>query len=257
VPTVLLVRHGRTTANASGVLAGWTPGVGLDDTGRAQAQALAARMAVLPVASVVTSPLQRCVETSAALVAVAGPDAAARPEPVVDERLGECRYGDWTGKELKVLAKEPLWAVVQAHPSAVTFPGPEGESMLTMQHRAVEAIRAHDARVAAEHGPDAVWVAVSHGDVIKSIVADALGMHLDAFQRIQVDPCSVSAVRYTPLRPFSLRVNDTGGDLSGLRPPPAKKRRAARKGSRTTAADLAAASDAAVGGGDSNDNGNG
>ena len=246
MPTVLLVRHGRTTANAGGVLAGWTPGVGLDDTGRTQAQALATRLAVLPVVAFVTSPLQRCVETTSALVAVAGPDGAARPEPVVDERLGECRYGDWTGKELKVLAKDPLWAVVQAHPSAVTFPGPDGESMLAMQNRAIEAVRAHDARVAAEHGPDAAWVAVSHGDVIKAVVADALGMHLDAFQRIAVDPCSVSAVRYTPLRPFALRVNDSGGDLSPLRPAPAKKR---RRTTKRTAADLAAASDAAVGGG--------
>ena len=246
MPTVLLVRHGRTTANAGGVLAGWTPGVGLDDTGRGQAQALAARLAVLPVVAFVTSPLQRCVETTAALVAVPGPDGATRPEPVQDERLGECRYGDWTGKELKVLAKDPLWAVVQAHPSAVTFPGPDGESMLGMQNRAIEAVRAHDARVAAEHGPDAVWVAVSHGDVIKAVVADALGMHLDAFQRIAVDPCSVSAVRYTPLRPFALRVNDSGGDLSPLRPPPPKKR---RRGTKQSAAALAAASDAAVGGG--------
>lgn len=249
MPTVLLVRHGRTTANASGVLAGWTPGVGLDDTGQAQAAALAARLAVLPVVAFVTSPLQRCVETTSALVAVPGPDGAVRPAPAVDERLGECRYGDWTGKELKVLAKEPLWAVVQAHPSAVTFPGPDGESMLGMQNRAIEAVRAHDARVAAEHGPDAVWVAVSHGDVIKAVVADALGMHLDAFQRLAVDPCSVSAIRYTPLRPFALRVNDSGGDLSPLRPAPPKKRRRTTRSSKQTAADLAAASDAAVGGG--------
>ncbi len=254
MPTVLLVRHGRTTANASGVLAGWTPGVGLDDTGRGQAKALAERMAVLPVASVVTSPLQRCVETASALVAVAGPDGATRPEPVVEDRIGECRYGDWTGRELKTLAKEPLWRVVQAHPSAVTFPGTEGESMLTMQNRAVEAVRDHDARVAAEHGDGAVWVAVSHGDVIKAVLADALGMHLDAFQRIVVDPCSVSVVRYTPVRPFAVRVNDIGGDLSGLRPPPPRRRRTTRRAPRGSAGrDLAAASDAVVGGGAGND----
>jgi probable phosphomutase (TIGR03848 family) len=226
VPTVLLVRHGRTAANASGTLAGWTPGIGLDDTGRAQAQALAARLAPVPVAALVTSPLQRCRETADALRAVPGPKAAARPEPVVDDRLGEAHYGDWTNRPLKELAKDPLWRVVQAHPSAVTFPGEGGESMLGMQLRAVEAVRAHDAAVAKEHGDDAVWVAVSHGDVIKSVLADALGMHLDAFQRIVVDPCSVSVVRYTPLRPFAVRVNDTGGDLGGLVPPkPARRRR--------------------------------
>ena len=107
----------------------------------------------------------------------------------------------------------------------MTFPGELGESMLAMQLRAVEAVREHDAAVAKAHGDGAVWVAVSHGDVIKSVLADALGMHLDAFQRIVVDPCSVSVIRYTPLRPFALRVNDTGGDLSGLVPPPRSRRR--------------------------------
>jgi probable phosphomutase (TIGR03848 family) len=245
VPTVLLVRHGRTTANASGTLAGWTPGVGLDDTGRGQAQALAERLAPVPLAALVTSPLQRCRETADALLAVPGPGAAPRPEPLVDDRLGEARYGDWTGRSLKDLAKEPLWRVVQAHPSGVTFPGEQGESMLGMQLRAVEAVREHDAAVARTHGDEAIWVAVSHGDVIKSVLADALGMHLDAFQRIVVDPCSVSVVRYTPLRPFALRVNDTGGDLSGLVAPKASRRRrraAVRRGASEEA------SDAVVGG---------
>jgi probable phosphomutase (TIGR03848 family) len=239
VPTVLLVRHGRTTANASGTLAGWTPGIGLDEVGRGQAQALASRLAPVPVAAVVTSPLQRCRETLAELVAVPGPKGAARPSPLVDDRLGEARYGDWTGRPLKDLAKEPLWRVVQAHPSAVTFPGEHGESMLAMQLRAVEAVREHDAAVAREHGDDAVWLAVSHGDIIKSLLADALGMHFDAFQRIVVDPCSVSVVRYTPLRPFALRMNDTGGDLSALVPPKRPRRR------RTP---VTVSSDAVVGG---------
>ena len=225
VPTVLLIRHGRTAANASGTLAGWTPGIGLDDTGRAQAQALAERLAEVPFAALVTSPLQRCRETTEALRSVPGPRKMARPAAVVEDRLGEAHYGDWTGRPLKELAKDPLWRVVQAHPSAVTFPGDEGESMLGMQLRAVEAVRHHDALVAKEHGDDAVWVAVSHGDVIKSLLADALGMHLDAFQRIVVDPCSVSVVRYTPLRPFALRVNGAGGDLAGLVPAPRARRR--------------------------------
>src|SRR3954470_16173511 len=241
VPTVLLVRHGRTTANASGTLAGWTPGIGLDEVGRAQAHALAERLATVPLAAVVTSPLQRCQETVSELVGVPGPKGAPRPAPLIDDRLGEARYGDWTGRPLKELAKEPLWRVVQAHPSAVTFPGEHGESMLGMQLRAVESVREHDAAVARKHGDEAVWVAVSHGDVIKSVLADALGMHLDAFQRIVVDPCSVSVVRYTPLRPFALRVNDTGGDLAGFVPPKRPRRR------RTTAPSPAA-SDAVVGG---------
>lgn len=236
MPTVLLVRHGRSTANTDGVLAGWTPGVGLDDTGRAQAEAMARRVRAVPLAACVSSPLQRCRETAEILLG-ARPDGQ-RPPLATDDRLGECRYGDWTGRALKELAKEKLWRVVQAHPSAVTFPGAQGESMTAMQHRALSAVREHDAAVAAEHGDDAVWAAVSHGDVIKAVLADALGAHLDSFQRIVVDPAGVSVVRYTALRPFVVRLNDTGGDLSGLAPRRGRRRRRART-----------SSDAAVGGG--------
>jgi probable phosphomutase (TIGR03848 family) len=225
VTTLLLVRHGLTEANKGGLLAGWTEGVHLADRGREQAAALALRLAPVPLAAVVSSPLERCQETAEALV-------TDRDVPVEsDDRLGECHYGDWTGQELKKLVKEPMWRVVQAHPSAATFPG--GESIRDTQLRAVDAVRAHNARL----GADATWVAVSHGDVIKAVLADALGMHLDMFQRIQVDPCSVSVVRYTDLRPFVVRMNDTGGGVDDLVPP--KRRRRARKQS----------SDAVVGGG--------
>lgn len=214
MPTVILVRHGRSTANAEGVLAGWSPGVALDETGRAQATALAARLAALPLAAVVSSPLQRCQET-------VGPLLATRPElPLhTDERVGECHYGDWTGRKIGELADEPLWATVQRHPSAAVFPGAEGESLRAMQARAVDAVRDWNERIQAEHGPDALYVVCSHGDVIKALAADALGLHLDLFQRIGTDPCSVTVVRYTPHRPFLLRLGDTG-DLTGLIPPP-------------------------------------
>jgi probable phosphomutase (TIGR03848 family) len=224
--TVLLVRHGLTDANTGGILAGWTPGVHLAEKGKEQATALAARLAEVPVVGIVSSPLERCQETAAAIVA--GRDANTIE---TDDRLGECRYGDWQGQSLKVLAKDPLWKVVQAHPSAVRFPG--GESMPEMQTRAIEAIRAHN----KTFGDDATWIAVSHGDVIKAILADALGMHLDAFQRIQVDPCSLSVVRYTELRPFVLRMNDKGSPVSDLIPP------------KKTARKRKASSDAPVGGG--------
>lgn len=237
--TLLLVRHGRTTANTGGVLAGWTPGVGLDDTGKAQAEVLARRLAAVPLARAVVSPLQRCQETTGLLLAGRSPEVPR----VTDDRLGECRYGDWEGRSLTELAREPMWKIVQGHPSAAVFPG--GEALRDTQARAVAAIRDHDARVEAEHGPDAIWLACSHGDVIKSITADALGMHLDSFQRIVIDPCSVTVLRYTPLRPFAVRVNDTGGELAGLVPPRRRRRRPARAG----AAGSAAASDAAVGGG--------
>jgi len=229
VATVLLVRHG-LTAMTGPVLAGHTPGVHLDERGRAQAEAMAARLVPVPLAAAVTSPLERCVETAQAVLA--GRSLVSSIEP----RLVEVRYGDWTGKPLKDLTKQPLWRVVQAHPSAAVFPGAEGEALAGAQSRAVSAVREWDARIAASAGPDAVWLACSHGDIIKAVLADALGLHLDLFQRIVVDPCSVSVVRYTDTRPFVLRVNDTGGDVAALLPP---KRRRRRK----------PAADAAVGGG--------
>jgi probable phosphomutase (TIGR03848 family) len=214
VATVLLLRHGRTTANADGGLAGRRP-VELDDVGRAQSAAVRERLRGLPLAGVVTSPLVRCRQT----VELALPEASA----AVEDRLTECGYGSWEGRPLKSLAKEPLWKIVQQHPSAVVFPG--GEAMAAMSARAVAAVRDWDARIQAEHGPDAIWLACSHGDVIKAIVADAVGVHLDSFQRIVADPASLTVIRYTPGRPFLVRLNDTGGDLSGLVAPPRKRRR--------------------------------
>ncbi|MEU3291007.1 histidine phosphatase family protein [Streptomyces longwoodensis] len=216
MPTLILVRHGRSTANTSAVLAGRTPGVALDERGLEQAAALPGRLADLPIAEVVTSPLQRCRETLQPLL-------DARPGlPVhTEDRINECDYGDWSGRKLAELTDEPLMQVVQAHPSAAAFPG--GESMRTMQSRAAEAVREWNARVERDHGPDAVYLMCSHGDIIKSLVAEALGLHLDLFQRISVEPCSVTVIRYTRLRPFLVRLGDTG-DFASLVPreePPA------------------------------------
>ncbi|GAA4523585.1 histidine phosphatase family protein [Brachybacterium paraconglomeratum] len=208
--TVLLVRHGRTTANATGLLAGRTPGVFLDDHGRDQAALTGARIAAVPVVGVVSSPLERCAETARAIV----DRQKGAPTSSVDPELTECDYGQWQGRQLGDLASEDLWRVVQSHPSAVVFPG--GESMAGMQARSVAAIRRHDAAVEAEHGPGAVWVAVSHGDIIKSILADALGMHLDLFQRLEVGPASVSIVSYGASRPRVGATNTDSGDLSWL-----------------------------------------
>ena len=231
--TVILLRHGRTTSNAGGTLAGHQP-TELDDAGRAQAVAAGARLSAAGIVPtlVLSSPLIRCRQTI---------DAAMPGATVVDEPgLMECDYGDWSGQALKTLAKDPLWKVVQAHPSAVVFPG--GEAMAAMSTRAVAAIRAADARATAVAGDGAIVLACSHGDVIKAIVADALGMHLDLFQRISVDPGSITVIRYTPLRPFLIRVNDVGSDLSGLKPP--------KKGRRKRVS-----SDAAVGGGAGDESG--
>jgi probable phosphomutase (TIGR03848 family) len=234
--TLILVRHGRTTANASGTLAGRLPGVLLDEVGRDQAAATAARLGAVPLAALVSSPLERCRETARAIAGAQGAKLRIQSE----KRLTECDYGSWQGGSLKELAKEDLWKKVQQQPSAARFP--EGESLREMSDRAVAAVRQRDEAIEAEHGPGAVWAVVSHGDVIKSILADAVGSHLDQFQRIVVDPASVSIVRFTAARPFVLTVNSHAGDLSWLAP-------TTQDGARDGDAAEAAAGDAALGGG--------
>ena len=211
VVTVVLVRHGRSTANTSGILAGRTPGVQLDDHGRGQATAIAERLAGTNIDRLISSPLERCLQT-------VGPFSQASGLAVeVDDRFVEVDYGDWAGRPLRELGAEPLWRTVQQHPSAAVFPA--GEGLATVSSRAAAAIR--DVRRRATK--DQTVLICSHGDVIKAILADALGMHLDSFQRIVVAPASLSVIRFTPLRPFVERINDTG-DLGSLgpHPPPAQ-----------------------------------
>jgi probable phosphomutase (TIGR03848 family) len=207
VTLVLVVRHGLTAATGT-ALSGRTPGIPLDDRGRQQAAAVAERLAQVRLDAVISSPLERCAQTAAAIAARQSPAA----EVATEERLIEVGYGDWTGQSLRKLSREPLWRVVQAHPSAVTFPGPGGESLPDIQRRAVHAVRDWNARL----GPKAVYLICSHADVIKAILADSLGLHLDLYQRIQIDPCSLSVIRYTPLRPFVERMNDTSGSVKAL-----------------------------------------
>jgi probable phosphomutase (TIGR03848 family) len=138
--------------------------------------------------------------------------AALGVQPVVEDRIIEVDYGSWTGRTIGELVKEPLWKVVQQQPSAAVFP--DGEGLAQVQARAVAAIREHDRRLAGEHDGDVLWVACTHGDVIKAVLADALGTHLDTFQRITADPASMSVIRYTDTRPFVLHVNHTGSGLT-------------------------------------------
>ncbi len=211
--TVILLRHGRSTSNTAHTLAGRSEGVDLDDKGRAQAQGLVDRIGELPVKAIVRSPLLRCQNTVAPLAAALG------VEPRVDDRLTEVDYGSWTGSKIADLVKEPLWPVIQQQPSAAVFP--DGEGLAQVQSRAVAAVREIDRALAEEHDGDTLWIACTHGDVIKAVLADALGVHLDGFQRIVADPASMSVIRYTPHRPFVLHVNHTGADLSSsLRPKP-------------------------------------
>jgi len=222
VPTLILARHGRSTSNTAGTLAGRLPGVHLDDTGRAQARTAATRLADVPLRAAFTSPLERCRETAKILLGDHDVRAGA------DRRLTEVDYGEWSGERLSTLARRSLWRTVQGRPSAARFPG--GESLAEMSARAVTAIRDLDARVARDHGGDALWLAVSHGDVIKAVLADALGLHLDQFQRIVVDPASLSVIRYTDDRVAVLTMNSAAGSLAHLHADRRRHRRGAEVG---------------------------
>jgi probable phosphomutase (TIGR03848 family) len=230
VPTLLLVRHGHSSANRDGILAGRLPSIHLTDRGREQAQRLARRFEGHAPARVVSSPLERCLETAAPLAEVVG-------VPVqVEDDLQECAYGAWSGRKLAELAKEPLWSTVQDDPTTARFPDHEvhaAESLREMSDRVVAAVRRIDAEVAAEHGDKAVWVAVSHGDLVKALLAEATGSGLGHFQRYTADPGSVSAIRYGGRHTFLLAANELTPDLQRFVPAP----------------DAPATADAQVGGG--------
>jgi probable phosphomutase (TIGR03848 family) len=212
---LLLLRHA-VTEHTGARLSGWTPGLHLSEAGRAQAKALAERLGPVPLDALYSSPLERCLQTAAALAAARDLQVRTLPE------VGEVRYGDWTGRTVKELSRLPLWKVVRAQPSAARFPG--GESLYEMQVRAVAALE----RLRADHQGQTVAVC-SHADVIKALVAHYLGLHLDLFQRLAVEPASLTVIGLGPA-PYLLRLNDTGtaADLAPPRRSPRKPKEVAR-----------------------------
>ena len=214
---VLLVRHGKTPTTGA-VLPGRASGLHLADEGRAQAEAVAARIAQLHeartsskdeltakgIAAVYASPMERTRETAAPIAKALGTRVRQRTG------LVECDFGEWTGRKLADLSKLPEWKTVQRHPAGFRFP--KGESFAEMQARMVDTVN----RLVSEHRGEAI-VAVSHADTIKAAVAQALGTPLDLFQRIVIGQCSVSAILYGSTGPTVLAVNHTG-DLASLAP---------------------------------------
>lgn len=210
---VLLIRHGRAEYKP-GHLYGWTPGVHLSSEGREEAKRLAERLSDLKLKAIYSSPLERCLETAETVA------EGRRLTVETVEEFGEVRYGKWQGKSFRSLVKTPLWRTVQLVPSQATFPG--GESLLELQRRGVEAVEA----IRAKH-KSGVVAAVSHADMIKAITAHYLGLHLDLFQRINVDTASVTALSFFGAFPRLLRIGDTGS-YEGLQPPKPQRRKKAK-----------------------------
>jgi len=207
---IFLIRHGENEYTRTGKLAGWTKGVSLNEAGQKQAQAVTARLKHLPFKAIYASPLERARETAAPLA------EALKLTVEVRDGLGEVGYGQWTGKSLKVLARQKLWRVVQGLPSAMQFP--EGETMRAAQLRLVDALEA----IAHDHPKDMVAV-FSHSDPIKLAVAFYLGMPLDLFQRIQIQTCSVTVLALGHGAPSLVKLNDTG-PFEAPRPRPRRRK---------------------------------
>ncbi len=196
--TIALVRHGENEWVNKGRLAGWIPGVHLNENGHKQAQAAAERLAHLPVTAVYSSPVTRCLETADYI-------AKTHDLNIIElETVGEVRYGKWEGKKIKKLAKKKAWMTVQFFPSRMTFP--DGEALRDVQARGFQALE----QLSQQH-PDDFIVVVSHADLIKLVIAHYLGVHIDLFQRIVISPASVTVLnlhKYGGMR--ILRLNDNG-----------------------------------------------
>ena len=214
---VVLIRHAHSEANAKALLSGRTAGVHLSPKGDNQSQDLISRLGRLRVATLRISPLERCYETINPWWETIGKAHNPTVELIRDENLNEVDYGDWSGKKLAVLSKKRLWHTVQNSPSAMYFPS--GEGLAQMQERAMRAV--HEATSTRKKG---AVVFVTHGDVIKSIVASALGMHLDSFQRLVIDPASISVIEFSSAKPRLLLLNDSRANLEEFLNAPYRKR---------------------------------
>ena len=204
---IYLLRHGHSTANGKGILAGRDNSVRLSPQGLLQAGAAAEALAGVKFKAHISSPIARCVETLKPYHA----------KVIKDARFQEMHYGEWSGKKLALLAKKSLWKTIQSHPSQVRFPA--GESFLEMNARTTDAI----AQLAAKYS-GAILIC-SHGDVIKAIIAQAMGVHLDAFQKIVIDPASISVIRVSGSSIQLVKSNDTSHLVRLSQGPAAKARR--------------------------------
>lgn len=194
---ILLIRHAVNDYVKTGKLAGRTPGVHLNEDGQAQAKALGERLADTKLHQLISSPIERTIETAEAVQA-----HHTHLEIQLNEQIGEVDYGDWQGASIASLRKRKMWDVIQEYPSRAYFPN--GEAMRDVQVRAVNEIE----RLVQAHPSDTIAI-FSHADLIKMVVAHYLGMHLDVFQRIVISPASITGIMLGHSRPFISTMNDT------------------------------------------------
>lgn len=197
--TIYLVRHGRSMANQKGLLAGRAPKVALDEVGKAQARALGEFFSTVTIDKLISSPLERCVDTAKEIKNFQAKSLKVQ----VSKDFIECDYGTWTNKKLSKLSSQTLWKVIQETPSLVTFP--EGEAMLEMSARATAGLIGALEKI---QNPKANLLIVTHADLIKALISNALGMHLDHFQKLIVDPASISTLTFQKNKFFVAGVND-------------------------------------------------
>jgi len=206
---LVLIRHAHSEANAAGILSGRLPNVHLSEKGLEQSEDLAVRLGNFPVSTLRISPMERCFETISPWLNSIVLQKNPKFEPIIDPELTEVDYGTWSGKKLAVLSRNKLWKTVQEAPSRTYFPS--GEGIAQMQSRAMTSVHQ-----AVSNKAKGSAVIVSHGDVIKSIVASALGMHLDEFQRIVIDPASISILDFSTTKPRALLLNDSRSKVTEL-----------------------------------------
>jgi probable phosphomutase (TIGR03848 family) len=200
---IVLLRHAHSTANEKNLLAGRINGITLSRSGKSQALELVDRLGSMQFDEIAISPLQRCRETIDPWLSANN----AKSRLVIDESISEVDYGSWSGKTLASLRRKAQWKVVQDFPSQMIFP--EGESLLEMQGRALSGF--YRLNAVKGKGPRLL---VSHGDVIKSIVAHCLGMHLDQFQRLVIEPASITIIDTDSGVSRLVRFNDAKGSLT-------------------------------------------
>ena len=198
--TVILLRHAHSIANEKGILAGRAAGVSLSKKGVEQAALLSSRLGDARFKDIRISPIERCLATLDPWLQSQGP--SVRKKIVFDPNISEVDYGDWTGKKLLALSLRKEWRTVQKKPSEMVFPN--GEGLLQMQKRAEIALQ--QSINAASSG---LGLIVSHGDVIKSLIATALDLDLDKFQKIVIDPASISVLDFNKGNFRLLHLNDS------------------------------------------------